>query len=43
MHSDTLLGLRKLVLVDPPARLKSAVMATWIAAQFLLGEGAARA
>jgi uncharacterized membrane protein YhhN len=28
MHSDTLLGLRKFVLADPPPRLGSAVMAT---------------
>jgi uncharacterized membrane protein YhhN len=43
MLSDTLLGMRKFVLTDPPARLETAVMATYTAAQFLLSEGAARA
>lgn len=43
MLSDTLLGLRKFVLEDPPAILETAVMATYTAAQFLLSEGAARA
>lgn len=43
MLSDSLLGTRKFVLKDPPARLESAVMATYTAAQFLLSEGAARA
>jgi uncharacterized membrane protein YhhN len=43
MLSDTLLGLRKFVLTDPPPELERAVMATYTAAQFLLSEGAARA
>lgn len=43
MLSDTLLGIRKFVLTDPPAGLETAVMATYTAAQFLLSEGAARA
>jgi uncharacterized membrane protein YhhN len=43
MLSDTLLGMRKFVLTDPPPRLEIAVMATYTAAQFLLSEGAARA
>jgi len=43
MLSDTLLGVRKFVLTDPPAGLETAVMATYTAAQFLLSEGAARA
>jgi uncharacterized membrane protein YhhN len=43
MLSDTLLGVRKFVLTDPPAALETAVMATYTAAQFLLSEGAARA
>jgi uncharacterized membrane protein YhhN len=43
MLSDTLLGLRKFVLADPPAGLETAVMATYTTAQFLLSEGAARA
>ncbi len=43
MLSDTLLGIRKFVLTDPPASLETAVMATYTAAQFLLSEGAARA
>lgn len=41
--SDTVLGMRKFVLSDPPARMESVVMATYTAAQFLLSEGAARA
>ncbi len=43
MLSDTLLGLRKFVLSEPPAGLETAVMATYTLAQFLLSEGAARA
>ncbi len=43
MLSDTLLGIRKFVLADPPPALESAVMATYTTAQFLLSEGAARA
>ena len=43
MLSDTMLGIRKFVLADPPAALESAVMATYTMAQFLLSEGAARA
>jgi uncharacterized membrane protein YhhN len=43
MLSDTLLGIRKFVLKDPPPGLETAVMATYTAAQFLLSEGAARA
>jgi uncharacterized membrane protein YhhN len=43
MLSDTLLGVRKFVLTDPPAGLETAVMTTYTAAQFLLSEGAARA
>ncbi len=43
MLSDTLLGVRKFMLNDPPAGLETAVMATYTAAQFLLSEGAARA
>ena len=43
MLSDTLLGVRKFMLADPPAGLETAVMATYTAAQFLLSEGAARA
>lgn len=41
--SDTLLGIGKFGLTDPHPRLESAVMATYTAAQFCLGEGAARA
>lgn len=41
--SDSLLGLRKFVLTDPPAWLEGAVMATYTGAQFLISEGAARA
>lgn len=43
MLSDTMLGVRKFMLTDPPAALESGVMATYTAAQFLLSEGAARA
>jgi uncharacterized membrane protein YhhN len=43
MLSDTLLGVRKFALRNPPAQLETAVMATYTAAQFLLSEGAARA
>lgn len=43
MVSDTMLGMRKFVLTDPPPALETAVMATYTAAQFLLSEGAARA
>lgn len=43
MVSDSLLGLRKFVLTDPPPALETAVMATYTAAQLLLSEGAARA
>ena len=43
MLSDTLLGVRKFVLTDPPPALETAVMATYTTAQFLLSEGAARA
>lgn len=43
MLSDTLLGVRKFVLTDPPPALETGVMATYTAAQFLLSEGAARA
>lgn len=41
--SDSMLGLRKFVLADPPAWLEGAVMATYTGAQFLIAEGAARA
>lgn len=41
--SDSILGLRKFVLADPPAWLEGAVMATYCSAQFLLADGAARA
>ncbi len=41
--SDTLLGLGKFALDDPPGELESAVMATYTTAQLLLSEGAARA
>ncbi|GAA1077841.1 lysoplasmalogenase [Tsukamurella spumae] len=41
--SDSILGLRKFVLADPPALLEGAVMGTYCGAQFLLAEGAARA
>lgn len=43
MASDSALGARSFLLTDSPARLESAVMATYTAAQFLLAEGAARA
>lgn len=43
MASDTVLGLRKFVLSDPPPQLESVVMATYTGAQLLLAEGAARA
>jgi len=43
LSSDAMLGLRKFVLPDPPARLESAVMATYTAGQFLLSEAAAQA
>lgn len=41
--SDSILGLRKFVLAEPPAWLEGAVMATYTGAQFLLAEGALRA
>ncbi|WP_019202831.1 lysoplasmalogenase [Tsukamurella sp. 1534] len=41
--SDSILGLRKFVLADPPPWLEGAVMATYCGAQYLLAEGAARA
>lgn len=41
--SDSILGLRKFVLTDPPAWLEGAVMATYTGAQFMITEGAARA
>ncbi len=41
--SDTLIGVRELLLDAPPQRLESAVMATYAAAQLLLAEGAVRA
>ena len=41
--SDAIIGLRELLLTDPPQRLESAVMLTYAAAQLLLAEGAARA
>jgi len=43
MASDSILGTRKFLWKDAPARLESVVMATYTAAQFLLSEGAARA
>jgi uncharacterized membrane protein YhhN len=43
MLSDSILGTRKFLLKNPPARMESAVMASYTAAQFLLSEGAARA
>jgi uncharacterized membrane protein YhhN len=43
LASDSMLGLRKFVLSDPPDRLESAVMATYTAGQFLLSEAAANA
>ncbi|MDP0397264.1 lysoplasmalogenase [Tsukamurella strandjordii] len=41
--SDSILGLRKFGLSEPPAWLEGAVMATYTGAQFLIAEGAARA
>jgi uncharacterized membrane protein YhhN len=43
MLSDSVLGTRKFLLKNAPARIESVVMATYTAAQFLLSEGAARA
>ena len=43
LSSDSMLGLRKFVLPNPPDRLESAVMATYTAGQFLLSEAAAQA
>ena len=43
MLSDSVLGTRKFLLKNAPARVESVVMATYTAAQFLLSEGAARA
>ncbi len=43
MLSDSILGTRKFMLKNAPARVESAVMATYTAAQLLLSEGAARA
>jgi uncharacterized membrane protein YhhN len=43
LTSDSLLGLRKFVLSDPPPALEGAVMATYTGAQFLLAEAATRA
>ncbi|MDQ6641541.1 MAG: lysoplasmalogenase [Actinomycetota bacterium] len=43
LASDTMLGLRKFVLTDPPPALESLVMATYTGAQLLFSEGAARA
>jgi uncharacterized membrane protein YhhN len=43
MLSDSILGTRKFLLKNAPARVESAVMATYTAAQFLLSEGATRA
>jgi uncharacterized membrane protein YhhN len=43
MLSDSVLGTRKFLLKNAPARSESVVMATYTAAQFLLSEGAARA
>lgn len=42
LASDSMLGLRKFVLADPPPALESAVMATYTSGQFLLAESAAR-
>lgn len=42
MVSDSLLGTRRFLLPNPPARLEAAVMATYTAGQFLIAEGAAR-
>ena len=41
--SDSILGLRKFVLADPPAWMEGAVMATYTGAQYLIADGAARA
>jgi len=43
LASDSMLGLRKFVLPDPPEKLEAAVMATYTAGQFLLSEAAAHA
>ncbi|RNM16342.1 lysoplasmalogenase [Nocardioides pocheonensis] len=43
MLSDSVLGTRKFLWRNAPARVESVVMATYTAAQFLLSEGAARA
>ncbi len=43
MVSDALLGARRFVFRDPPARTETVVMATYTAGQVLLAEGAARA
>jgi len=43
LASDSLLGLRKFVLSDPPPALEAAVMATYTTGQLLLAEAAARA
>lgn len=43
LASDSMLGLRKFVLADPPPALEGAVMATYTAGQLLLSEAAARA
>jgi uncharacterized membrane protein YhhN len=43
MLSDSVLGTRKFLWKNAPARVESVVMATYTAAQFLLSEGAARA
>jgi uncharacterized membrane protein YhhN len=43
MLSDFVLGTRKFLWRNAPARVESVVMATYTAAQFLLSEGAARA
>ena len=41
--SDSLLGVRKFLLDEPPPALEAAVMATYTTAQFLLSEAAQRA
>jgi uncharacterized membrane protein YhhN len=43
MLSDSVLGTRKFLWKNAPARVESVVMATYTAAQFFLSEGAARA
>lgn len=43
MLSDSVLGTRKFLWNNAPARVESVVMATYTAAQLLLSEGAARA